>query len=231
MAASGKTPVLGGKKCVEICMHVEVWKNGTRDGDAGNKYEEGINVMFIRCLNCVKIRKTRVMEWTIPVANGYGNAWTHYVSCVGGTEQAAENYHRLKSEKEEEERRLHENGEDDDDTDTVPRSQSQLTGFLPTAEVQSIFMWLRLITMKNMPIKDVECEIMRASVKYPKVRSSKTVMDTGHYLVERVEKKIAAMMKKAPLGQLLFDGYTLDGLHLVAVFASFMVPYKGKESG
>ncbi len=75
---------------------------------------------------------------------------------------------------------------------------------------------------KNMPIYDIECEVEREMVRYGKVKSVKTVLDTAHNLVEIVEQKIVNMMKLAPVGQIIVDGYTVAGQHYVAVFASFM---------
>ena len=83
-------------------------------------------------------------------------------------------------------------------------------------------MWIMKIVLKNMPIYDIECEVEREMVRYTKVKSVKTVLDTAHNLVEIVEQKISNMMKDAPAGQIIFDGYTVGGQHYVAIFASFM---------
>jgi hypothetical protein len=83
-------------------------------------------------------------------------------------------------------------------------------------------MWITKIVMKNMPIYDIECPVERDKVRFPKAKSVKTVLDTSHHLVAIVEEKIATMMKTAPGGQIIFDGYTVGGQHYVAVFASFM---------
>ena len=98
------------------------------------------------------------------------------------------------------------------------------SAFVVSDEVKALNQWIELIVLKNMPIKDIECPIMREHVKYTSVKSSKTVVDTAHYLVSQVEKKIAAMAKGSPKGQLIFDGYTVGGVHYVALFASFMEP-------
>ena len=98
------------------------------------------------------------------------------------------------------------------------------SAFVVSDKVKALNQWIELIVLKNMPIKDIECPIMREHVKYTSVKSSKTVVDTAHYLVSRVEKKIAAMAKGSPKGQLIFDGYTVGGVHYVALFASFMEP-------
>ena len=105
------------------------------------------------------------------------------------------------------------------------------SGFIASDEVKSLNQWIELIVLKNMAIRDVECSIMRNNVKYPQVKSTKTVMDTAHYLVARVEKKIADMAKKSPKGQLIFDGYTVGGVHYVALFASFMRPVETMKDG
>ncbi len=59
-------------------------------------------------------------------------------------------------------------------------------------------------------------------VCFPKVKTVKTVLDTLHHLVAIVEDKISNMMKSAPTGQIIFDGYTVGGQHYVVVFALFM---------
>jgi hypothetical protein len=40
-----------------------------------------------------------------------------------------------------------------------------------------------------------------------------------------VEEKIGRMMKKAPAGKILFDGYTISGQHYAALFASFILSH------
>jgi hypothetical protein len=94
--------------------------------------------------------------------------------------------------------------------------------FLPSEAILSIHMWITKIVMKNMPIYDIECEMECEMVCFPKVKMVKTVLDTLHHLVAIVEDKISNMMKTAPAGQIIFDGYTVGGQHYVAVFASFM---------
>jgi hypothetical protein len=73
-----------------------------------------------------------------------------------------------------------------------------------------------------MLIYDIECEVEREIVCFPKVKTVKTVLDTSHHLVAIVEDKISNMMKTAPAGQIIFDGYTVGDQHYVAVFASFI---------
>ncbi len=76
--------------------------------------------------------------------------------------------------------------------------------------------------MKNMPIYDIKCEVEHEMVCFPKMKMVKTVLDTLHHLVAIVEDKISNMVKTAPAGQIIFDGYTVGGQHYVVVFASFM---------
>lgn len=125
--------------------------------------------------------------------------------------------------------------DDDDEDDSKPKAQSTLGnpnyGFIPDTEVLSLYYWLRLITLKNMPISDVDCKIMQDTVRYAKVTCSKTVMDTAHRLVRIVEDKISNQISKSSKGQLLFDGYTVAGQHYVGLFASFMEQFKGKKKG
>ena len=95
--------------------------------------------------------------------------------------------------------------------------------FLPSEAILLIHIWITKIVIKNMPIYDIECEVKREMVCFPQVKLVKTVLDTSHHLVTIVEEKISKMMKTAPAGQIIFDGYTVGGQHYyVAVFASFM---------
>ena len=104
-----------------------------------------------------------------------------------------------------------------------PPVQQSLSKMIHVSDnILSLHMWIQKIVIKNMPIYDIECEVEREMVRYGKVKSVKTVLDTAHNLVEIVEQKIANMMKLAPAGQIIFDGYTVAGQHYVAVFASFM---------
>jgi hypothetical protein len=74
----------------------------------------------------------------------------------------------------------------------------------------------------------VECSDIQDCVLYNLVKSVDiTEIETGHHLVEIVEKKIAAMMDStAPAGQLLFDGYSFSGNRYEAVFRLFNCKYK-----
>jgi hypothetical protein len=84
-------------------------------------------------------------------------------------------------------------------------------------------MWITKIVIKNMPIYDIECKVEHEMVRFPQMKSVKTVLDTSHHCVAIVEGKISKMTKTAPAGQIIFDGYTVGGQHYyVAVFASFM---------
>ena len=73
----------------------------------------------------------------------------------------------------------------------------------------------------------VDCSDIQDCVLYNLVKSVDTVIETGHHLVEIVEKKIAAMMDStAPAGQLLVDGYLFSGNRYGAVFRLFNCKYK-----
>ena len=158
-----------------------------------------------------------------------GNQWSHYVTCIGNTEELHEIIRRRRREKAEADAARR---EEDGDAPLPLRGQGMLgSAFVVSEEVKALNQWIELIVMKGMPISDVECPIMREHVKYTNVKSSKTVMDTAHYLVSRVEKKIANLAKDSPKGQLIFDGYTVGGVHYVALFASFMEPVKRKVDG
>ena len=94
--------------------------------------------------------------------------------------------------------------------------------FLPSKAILLIHMWITKIVIKNMPIYDIECKVEHEMVRFPQMKSVKSVLDTSHHFVAIVEEKIPKIMKTAPAGQIIFDGYTVGGQHYVAVFALFM---------
>ncbi len=214
------------KDGVAVCMGIEYFEN---DNLLTNGNGFGVKMMRIRCPSCVMKKAHEPRQWEIPVKHGYQNPWKHYESCVKDPELIRQTYVYGKQQIEAAQRR---DRDGDDGGVSVPINQSTLGDtFLATAEVKSLHMWIRLITLKNLPLGDVECKITRESVKWPQVKSKKTVMDTAHRLVRIVEDKIGNMMAKSEKGQLIFDGYTAAGQHYVGLFASFMEPYTGRKDG
>jgi hypothetical protein len=196
-----------GKDLVHLCMKWEI----TDVEELGGKV---LKYLKIECTNCDGYKYCRRLS------NGYTNPVNHYASCVGSKESLEEVVSRH--------RHLAQENKDRDEGDKVSVGAHHFT--VVSDAQRSTHMWLTLITLKNMAIGDVECPIQRASVKHVATKSSKTVMDAGpHLLTEIVEEKISVMMKLTVGGQILFDGCTLNGgVHYIALFASFGVPYNTK---
>jgi len=215
-----------GKDAVYTCMDVTERENGTLDSDAGNIHAVGTNMIHIECPNCKAKKSSKPYVFDDTKRKGYGNAWDHYCRCVGNNQTVCDNYNRRRSEQLAAAAAAQNGG--DESTSTSPSRQTSLP-FAASNVVKSLYNWLVLICLKGIAICNVDCTIMRSTVKYPEVKSSKTVIETMHELVIIVEEKIAMMMEKAPCGQLIFDGYSYSGQHLCGLFTSFMVPYNGVD--
>ncbi len=176
-------------------------------------------MIWVGCPNC-KSKAIYKYSLDFPVKRGFTNPSNHFVSCVGSNDntvkilQACQNAKLFEKEQDEWSKAM----------SKQPLLQQTLStyNFLPSEAILSIHMWITKIVMKNMRIYDIKCEVEREMVHFPKVKTGKTVLNTLHHLVAIVEDKISNMMKTAPAGQIIFDGYTVGGQHYVAVFASFM---------
>ena len=209
------TPVKG-KEFVLLVMDFKKYDND----DLHSKHPLGTKMYWFGCPNC---KEGDTYKYTVrqPVNWGYKNPSDHFYKCVGcpvSVEKILKERSEIKAAQLAEEKR------DGKVAATATRVQQTLQHyhFLPSKQVRSLNMWIKFISLKNMPVGLVECDIQRELVAYPEVRSTKTVLATAHHLVEIVEQKIAARMKKSPGGQLLFDGYSQYGVHYVALFVSFM---------
>lgn len=216
-----------GKDAVLTCMKVTYRANGALDTDVSNIYAVGKSMMLIECPNCKDKKSSKPYVFDGPVNKGYGNAWDHYKRCVGDDNKLADNYNRRKAEQLAAAAAA-QNGGDESTSTSSPSRQTSLP-FSASGFVKSLYNWLALICLKGIAICNVDCKLMQSLVKHPEVKSSKTVIETMHELVIIVEEKIAMMMKKAPCGQLIFDGYSYSGQHLCGLFTLFMVPYNGVD--
>ena len=186
-----------------------------------------LNLTLALHVICLKVR-----HWILKASQGLGNAWQHYLGCVGSPEELKRMVLEARAEKiieEEELRRTNTNG---DPPPPPARAQRTLgNAFVLSDVVRSLFMWIELIVKKNIPITHVDDPLMQSYVKYGAVKSRKTVMDTAHRLVRIVEEKIKAEMEGSPKSQLIFDGYTYCGQHFVGLFASYCEPFIVKTDG
>ena len=176
---SRKLPV--GKELCKLMMDWEIYDQEC----FGGKVEKHVR---ISCPNCT-CKKCNLLS------NGWTNYTAHYKSCVG--ENNLEELVRLQQRKLENENILVGNA----------TSASLKSHFVvATEEQKSTHMWLQFMCLKNMSIISVQCEIMRANVKFPATKSSRTVMETGHCLAEIVEEKIAVMMRATAKGNYCLMG-------------------------
>lgn len=215
-----------GKDFVLTVMDYRIYNNDDNLGP----WPIGKKMLWVGCPNC-KDGEVYRFSHTKPLDYGYKIPSNHFNSCVGSARGVAKIVQERMEDKEQEkleDQRSISNGK-------APPIRTQQTlenfNFMPSPNVLSLYMWLTLIVILNMPICDVECSDMRDCVLNNCIKSAATVIETGHHLVEIVEKKIAAMMNTAPAGQLLFDGYSFSGNHYVAIYCSFIRKYKVTVNG
>ena len=188
-----------GKSLVKLMMKWNVFDKEVLGGTM-EKY------LKVECSHCSYTKENLLR-------NGWNNYAAHYVACVGKS-----NLGKLVSQEQK------------PTTSTLvirtsrtdPQSDHKSHFVIATDKQKSTHMWLQMIVLKNMAIKGVECELTRTMVKYPHTKSLKTAKATGLYLCEIVEQKIKKMVDNSQCGQLIFDGWTQNGVHYVALFISFM---------
>ena len=68
--------------------------------------------------------------------------------------------------------------------------------------------WIEKIYLLNQLVSIVKNAVEREHVKYPEVKSTKTVLDTMFYLWTIVEEKLTQMMAPVPFCQGTHDAWT-----------------------
>eukprot|EP00171_Calliarthron_tuberculosum_P002931 IDg2931t1 len=90
-----------------------------------------------------------------------------------------------------------------------------------TKKEQAMHCMLRFIVLKSMPISYVEDPIVRSFSKLEQNFSIKFTKSVIFKLTELVEQRIARILAST-MGAIVHDGWTSNGTHYFAVFASFM---------
>lgn len=97
-------------------------------------------------------------------------------------------------------------------------TQVQLDEYFSTSKSKSLFGWFDFIINGLLPFVFVEKQIIRRHVKHDPPSLS-TFMKYLNLLTRHVETKIAAILPNKIA--LVFDGWSTDSVHYLAVFASF----------
>ena len=204
-AAISSVPT-GPKDIVNTAMYVEPAVLPTSLGT-------DIKGIHVKCLDC------KAWDKVTKLSNGYTNHLSHWRSCV------KEKYDELLAERWKERCKTEADVNDGliSAADAASKKKQQQLMTI-TNWHRSLNMWLEHIVLKNGALSDVQCEISRSHMRYPEVKSTKTVVDMAHHLVEVIEEKIARMMDSSPACQISYDGYTNNGTHYVCLYASFGVP-------
>jgi hypothetical protein len=96
--------------------------------------------------------------------------------------------------------------------------QSKLEHYFCT-KTKTVFGWLELITSLNLPIDFITKKVARKYIRLNKI-SRNSFMKYAQKVTELTERKIAAILPKK-FG-IVFDGWTENGKHFVALFARFL---------
>jgi hypothetical protein len=92
-----------------------------------------------------------------------------------------------------------------------------------TNKEKAVYAWIRLITLENVSLSSVDKEEFRKFAVVEKT-CSKTVRATMLQLTELVERKISSGM--GDRGALMFDGWSVNNMHYVAVYGCYMRKHK-----
>jgi hypothetical protein len=199
---------------VLLCMDFRYYQH---EGILTNtQYKQGKSMIWVRCPLC-KDRDIYRYSINFTVRHGFTNPSNHFPQCVGGDKNIATMVKwRLAAKhakKEEEEGSREEECSRAITNNWVLKIQQSLPiyDFFPSKIILLIHMWAQKIVLMNMPIYDIEHKVELELVLFPKVKSVKTVLNTAYCLVKIVKKSISHMIKNAPAGQIIFNGYTVGG--------------------
>lgn len=103
--------------------------------------------------------------------------------------------------------------------------QSQLDQYFSAGKPCNLYGWLDLVINGLLPFSFVEKQIVRTHVKHEPI-SLTTFMKYMTLLTAQVEQKISLLLPDTLA--LVFDGWTTDATHYLAVFATF--PIEGSDS-
>ncbi len=137
---------------------------------------------------------------------GYSNPYSKLKTCFGGDENILASYWAAYSTKKS-------------NTTTIRDAISRVAGFTP--EEAALNDWLNMIIIKNWALFSVECKVHRSMCKHKPTFSVKRISMMLLILGEVVESKITKMLETAKAVG-LYDGFTRNATHYVALYASFI---------
>ena len=137
---------------------------------------------------------------------GYSNPYSKLKTCFGGDKKMLAAYWAAYRAKES-------------NTSTIRDAISRISGFTP--KEAALNDWLNMITVKNWALSSVECKMHRSMCKHKPTFSIKRISMMMLILGEVVESKITKMLATAKAVG-LYDGFTRNSTHYVALYASFI---------
>lgn len=90
-----------------------------------------------------------------------------------------------------------------------------------TDEHKDMHTWLDFILEENIHLSSVENVNYRKFTKAKHIFSYQRMKDVSKYIVQGVEERIALEMKKAGRGAVMYDGWSMAGIHYIGVFACY----------
>ena len=99
---------------------------------------------------------------------------------------------------------------------------SHFRGKTSTIYGKTIYTYLRLTILKNLPLSYVEDGIIHSSIKFDVRVSTKTIVSVILQLTKLVEIRIRNEMRSTR-GYIMYDGWSVSGVHFLGVFATYCV--------
>ena len=148
-------------------------------------------------------------------STGFSNPFKHLRSCLADGD--GEQLIALFSQRRDEVRRF-------------GGAASPMETFSASKREQAMFMYIRLIVLKSLPLSFVEDDLVSSFSKSEYTFSQKLIKSVIFHLTEHVEKRISALMQETT-GAIVHDGWSNAGMHYFGVFASFMRKIKVVRNG
>ncbi len=129
--------------------------------------------------------------------SGYSNPFGHLTTCYKSKQEIIE------------------------DVINMAATGSFLLTLSPNTLEKSMYMYLQLVIVRNIPMYSVEDELFREFDKYQERFGRQYFQDVVHSLVVVVKSKIKNEMKMTR-GAILHDGWTNSGTHYLGLFACYV---------
>lgn len=198
-------PIPTPKEVTQALMKFE--GHETRDVHLGNGDNDSVTYLKYSCPK----PECSVRSISFRDKTGYKNPFTHLKSCYGkgmsSDEQTKRIYNMYRTAQEA---KIKNGGS----------IYSHFASLSASPYEKSMYAYLRLVIIKNMPLSMVENEELRKFSRHQPKIGRKTLVDVIFALVSLVEKAIGIELSSTQ-GALLFDGWSINDTHYIAALGSY----------